>query len=65
MQTLSLVTVRALHMRSLISPLQSVINALLNGQLSRAKLFFALGHAHAYLSAFAYLAPTKRYQRLA
>ena len=32
---------------------------------SRAKLFFALGHAHAYLSAFTYLAPTRHYQRLA
>ena len=33
MLSLFSVTVRALHMRSLISPLQSVINALLNGQL--------------------------------
>ena len=30
---------------------------------SHAKLFFAFGHAHAYLSAFAYLVPKKRYQR--
>ena len=28
---------------------------------SRAKLFFALGHIHAYLSAFTYLVPTRRY----
>ena len=28
---------------------------------SRAKPFFALGRAHAYLSAFAHLAPAKRY----
>ena len=32
---------------------------------SHAKLFFALGHACAYLSARAYLVPTRRYQRLA
>ena len=30
---------------------------------SRPKLFFSLGHANAYLSAFALLAPKKRYQR--
>ncbi len=38
-------------------------NAVKIVRLSHAKLFFAFGHAHAYLSAFAYLAPKKRYQR--
>ena len=33
--------------------------------LTQGKVNLALGHAHAYLSAFAYLAPTKRYQRFA
>ena len=37
-------------------------NAVENIRLSHAKLFFAFGHAHAYLSAFAYLAPKKHYQ---
>ena len=32
---------------------------------SHAKLSFAFGHVHAYLSAFTFLAPTRRYQRLA
>ena len=32
-------------------------------RLSRARLSFALGHAHAYLSALAHLVPKKRYQR--
>ncbi len=32
---------------------------------SLAKLFFAFGHACAYLSALAHLVPTKRYQRFA
>ena len=35
-------------------------NAVEKVRLSRAKLFFALGHACSYLSSLAYLAPKKR-----
>ena len=33
--------------------------------VSHAKMFFAFGHAHFYLSSFAYLVPTRHYQCLA
>ena len=39
------------------------LNGLFRNSRSHAKLFFTFGHAHAYLSAFAYLVPKKRYQR--
>ena len=91
------VTHTSTYRRVLISSLQGITNALLNGQLvpldnyqlsilpneetelfvrkakrslpqngsSHTKLFFVFGHVHAYLSAFTYLAPARRYQRLA